>query len=175
MSRKNTRWTAEDVLKLAKGKPELEKSIAKQIFRTIENPKEFVPVVGDEKVLSEQQIQAAYFSWVLHPDNLYLFPLLKLIFAIPNGTNKNPYQRKLHREAGLISGVPDLQIAVSRKPYFGMFIEIKTFKAFKMKNHNCSETQLDWHERLRGQGYKILVGWSVKELIRETKDYLGYL
>lgn len=160
-----------DIANLPKG---IQEQIRKKIFRTISNPKEFIPVIGDYKKMREDAIQACYFEWVLHEENRLLMPELDLIYAIPNGSNKSKTERWLHQVTGLRSGVPDVHIAVSRKHFFGFYIEFKTWNKFRTKNQGCSESQLEWHERLRKFGHKVDVLVDPIEAINQTKLYLGY-
>jgi len=101
-------------------------------------------------------------------------PEIDLIYAIPNGSNKSQAQAVIFQATGLRSGVPDIHIPVSRKPFFSFYIELKTWKAYNTKNHGCSPNQLIWHEKLRKQGNRVDVHWSVSETIQITKQYLGY-
>ena len=151
--------------------------IKEKVERVYRTPvlREFIPIVGDEKAILEDAIQSAFFSWVLHADNRALMPKLDLVYAIPNGSNKSKTQRGLFQATGLRSGVPDIHIAHSKKPFFSFYIEVKRWKEFNTKNHGCSDSQLAWHERLRNAGHRVEVLWSVSKMIRETREYLGYV
>lgn len=146
--------------------------LARQKVKTV---KEFIPVVGDEKKLLEDAIQAAYFEFCLHPDNLLLMPELDCIYAVPNAAKRSKLNGWIMKLTGTREGVPDVHIPVSRKPFFSFYIEFKTWKAFNSKNHGCSPAQLAWHEKLRKQGHRVEIYWSVSEAIRLTKEYLGYV
>lgn len=155
--------------------PALKAKVERQMFSRPKTAiREFIPQTRDEKELLETEIQSAYFTWVLHPNNVLLMPELNCIYAIPNGSYKTKTERYKMQCEGLRSGVPDIHIAVSRKPYFSFYIECKRYKEFRKANHNCSDNQLLWHSRLKEQGHKVEVLWSVTGMIKETKLYLGY-
>lgn len=172
---KQPRWTEADLFALAKGKPHLEKSLAKQIFRAQTDAKEFMPIVGDEKALLEDAIQAFVIEYALNPSNLILYPELWFLYSIPNARKTSKFTGHLFNLTGRRKGFPDLGLPVSRKPFFAYFLELKTYKAYQTKNHGCSLEQLEWHNKLRSQGNKVDVLWSVSEITNNLKNYLGYL
>lgn len=170
----SARLSEKELAELLSKNPKLKTKVAEKSFKAQRTAIEIVPQVRNEKELLENEIQTAYFAWVLEPSNIELMPELDLIYAIPNGSNKSKTERWLHQQTGLRSGVPDIHVPVSRKPFFSLYIEVKRYKAFQLKNHDCSANQLLWHEKLRKQGHKVIVEYSLAELIRLTKEYLGY-
>lgn len=163
--------TERELQELKAKNPALKERIERVEFRTPVR-REFIPVVGDEKALVEDAIQAGVFSWILHPDNRALMPELDLIYAIPNGGKRTKFEAHLFQQTGVRRGIPDIHVAVSRKPFFSLYIELKTWKRFNTKHHGCSPEQLAWHERLRFAGHKVIVSWSVSDTINKIKEYL---
>jgi hypothetical protein len=135
--------------------------------------KEWIPQVQDEKALLEDAIQGHLFSWIRHLDNQFLFPGLDVIYAIPNGSKRSKFQGALLKATGMESGIPDVHIPVSRKPFYSLYIELKTFTAYQKTNHSLSENQQIWIEKLRKQGHRVEVIWSLTEAIQTIRDYLG--
>jgi hypothetical protein len=71
---------------------------------------------------SETQIQQAFFKWVE-----LAYPLYRpFIFSIPNGGRRSPREGKRLKMEGMLSGIPDLFIAIPHHSYHGTWIEFKT-------------------------------------------------
>lgn len=89
-------------------------------------------------------------------------PLLKLLFAIPNGGERNMIVASRLKAEGVKAGVPDLMLPVARHGLHGLFIEMK-----KPEDGKVTDKQGQWHKDLVAQGYGVAVcfGW---EEARET-------
>lgn len=118
------------------------------------------------KIPTEHQEQANLIYWCNSQSGKY--PELKLIFAIPNGTNKSMTARVKFKKEGLKSGVPDLFLPVPRNGSHGLFIEMK-----RRKNSTTSAEQKAWIEALTDQGYDAAVCKGCDEAIEKIKAYLG--
>lgn len=151
---------------------ELQKSRTSRIIRPSE-VQEWIPIVRDEKELLEDAIQAYLIEWADNPDNQYLYPGLDMVYAIPNGSNRGKVEAWKHKLCGLRSGIPDLHLPVSRKPFFSLYIELKNYKAFQRKGHSLSDEQNKWIEKLRKQGHRVEVLWSLSEAMQMVREYLG--
>ena len=68
---------------------------------------------------------------------------------------------------GVKKGVPDCLIFEARKGFAGFFIELKC------GNNKPTEHQLKFLENAEKRGYKILVSWSLDEVIFEVENYLS--
>lgn len=110
---------------------------------------------------SEHQIQSAYFDWVRKA-----YPGCKLIYAVPNGSNKSPVQRVKFQREGLTPGIPDVNIDVANATYHGARIEFKTH------NGKVSVEQTKVMDQLRAHRYRVVVCRSVDEAIEFTSSYL---
>lgn len=87
----------------------------------------------------------------------------QLLFAIPNGGQRNVIVASKLKEEGVRPGVPDLFLATPACGYHGLFIEMK-----KIKGGRVSEYQKTMIERLKMNGYLVQVceGWlDAKEVI----------
>ena len=115
---------------------------------------------------TEHQEQAKVIQWCNLQKGKY--PVLDLIFAIPNGTNKSITARVKFKAEGLKSGVPDLFLPVPSGGYHGLFIEMK-----RTKGSYASTEQLDWIEKLRAQGYDAVMCKGGDAAIEKIKEYLG--
>jgi hypothetical protein len=124
--------------------------------------------------MTEHDEQTALFEWMQF--NLSRYPELSLAFAIPSGA-KLPYSRDVNghrfcRQAnilkaeGLKAGVPDIFLPVSRGVFHGFFIEMKYGK------NTTSILQKSFIQRLRAQGYCVLVTNSWQSAAMEIENYL---
>lgn len=87
--------------------------------------------------------------------------------AIPNGGYRTATTaRKMHAE-GVQAGVPDMLLAVARKGYHGLWIEMKNGKAGRV-----SELQTEMIARLKAEGYACAVCRTQEEFINTIKEYM---
>jgi hypothetical protein len=80
----------------------------------------------------------------------------QLLFAIPNGGERNIIVAARMKKEGVRAGVPDLFLAVPRGEFHGLFIEMK-----KPKGGRVSKNQSSMMKLLAAQGYasKVCCGW----------------
>jgi hypothetical protein len=111
---------------------------------------------------SEHDLQVVCVEWFR-----LQFPGLKnLLFAIPNGGKRNIIVAKKMKEEGVLSGVPDLFLAIAKKDFHGLFIEMKTGK------NKPTENQLKMMDQLKEQNYQTVVCFSFEEFTHHVKNYL---
>jgi hypothetical protein len=77
------------------------------------------------------------------------WPELGMLFAIPNGSERNVIVGRKLKAEGVKKGVPDLCLCLPRGGYHGLFIELK-----RQKKSRISPEQVQWIAALRGQGYR---------------------
>lgn len=170
MARKNNRWTEKEYLEFLQKSPKLQKKVfgsGNSITEVI--PKCFTPV----KELPEDEVQELFIKWKNTPENQFLYPEIESIYAIPNADKRGLMAIQDHLKTGLESGIPDIHLPVSRKPFFSFYIEFKTWKAYNTKNNGCSDNQLKWIERLKRYGNKVEVMWNPFDAIEVVKNYIG--
>lgn len=121
----------------------------------------------------ERHEQESYFSWL----NFIRYKgdrVQDFAYAIPNGSrlsapskSKRAFQGSLLVKQGVKSGVPDVCLAIPVAPFHGLYLEFKRIGVGDAQPH-----QLEWHARLRRQGYAVFVvhGFEAAKLIT-----LGYL
>jgi hypothetical protein len=86
-------------------------------------------------------------------------PKYGLVYHIPN---ENSY-----RQPGVRAGMPDLALSVASGKFHGWYCELK------ITGGKLSEKQRTMHDRLRMEGYRVVVVWdSVDEVMREIEEYL---
>ena len=81
----------------------------------------------------------------------------RVLFAIPNGGERNIVVAARLKAEGVRSGVPDLFLACDHNGYNGLFIEMK-----KVKGGRVSDNQKCYIDILKTRGYAVVVchGWS---------------
>lgn len=88
----------------------------------------------------------------------------------PNERQLSPQSGARHKAMGRKSGVPDIFMAIPRKGFHGLFIEMKR-KDLKGKK-STTDNQDIFLERLSGNGYKCQVCYGAEEAIKCAIDYL---
>lgn len=88
----------------------------------------------------------------------------------PNGGARDKATAGRLKAQGVKAGVPDLQLAVARGGFFGLFIE---FKATPPNDAAVSETQKTMLSRLQGEGYRAVVCRGINEAMAEINAYLA--
>jgi len=109
--------------------------------------------------------QQALFQWAKLMQGQY--PELSLLHAIGNGNaSRNAIQGARMRREGILAGVSDIMLPVSRKGQHGLYIELK------IKGGRLSDSQKWWQCKTTEQGYlaKVAFGWIEAKGIIE-----GYL
>lgn len=127
---------------------------------------------------SEHSIQSAFFEWVhLHEER---YPVLKLVFAIPNGGQRNVIVASKMKREGVRRGVLDVFVATpdaynknGLSSWHGLFIEFKTPQAFRKAGHGLSSYQFEFMQQVMAQGYNVQVMDRWEWAVRFLCAYLG--
>lgn len=115
------------------------------------------------KTESEQQI--TFIQWCKR--NAINYPELDNIFAIPNGGLRAINTASRLKLEGAKPGVPDLFLAVSKRGFHGLFIEMK-----RSNKQKLSKDQQTWFKKLSNQKYATLRANNSEEAIKIIKSYL---
>jgi hypothetical protein len=127
-----------------------------------------------ELIPDEHSEQVAVIQWAEMMSTRH--PELKLLFAIPNGGNRNIVTAKKLKAEGVKPGTPDLFLPVTIfDPLLqgallcpGLFIEMK-----RRKGGSVSTQQRFMIEALKAQGYRVEVCKGAQAAIDVLCDYLG--
>ena len=95
------------------------------------------------------------------------WPELGMLFAVPNGGDRNPIVGKKLKAEGVKPGVPDLCLCLPRGGYHGLFIELK-----RQKGGTVSPEQKAWIQALNGQGYRAEVCKGSVEAWAVIREYV---
>jgi hypothetical protein len=116
--------------------------------------------------MNEHELQVAIMQEVEWRANQE--PLWGMVFAIPNGGQRNVVVAAKLKAEGVRAGVLDLCLPVARRGYHGMFMELKVGR------NKLTALQCKWYEMLREQGYYCTVVWdSPGAAIMEFEWYLN--
>ena len=95
------------------------------------------------------------------------WPELGMLFAVPNGGDRNVIVARKLKAEGVKRGVPDLCLCLPRGGYHGLFIELK-----RQKGGVTSPEQKAWIAALRGQGYRAEVCKGATEAWDVIREYM---
>lgn len=132
----------------------------KQINLFTKRAKAAKPFVQPESV-----IQESFFAWAR--TNERQFPILKRIFAVPNGGYRHKATAIAMKRQGVKAGVLDVCLPVARKGFAGLWIEFKT------EVGKPSDEQKEWIVFLESEGHQVHVLRSWRVAANITVDYLN--
>lgn len=113
-------------------------------------------------ILNEHEEQVALIKWFdLQYKNKFV------LFAIPNGGQRNLLVAKKLKAEGVRAGCPDLFLACPCRDWNGLFIEMK-----RIKGGVISQNQKEMMKRLESAGYKCLVCNGFVEAKQAIEEYL---
>ena len=131
-------------------------------------------MTGSNAKRSNRQIEAgeqiALIEWA---DCHWWGPLLMMIAngAYLAGTEQQRrFRGRMLKREGLRPGVPDLLLAWPRKPYSGLFIELKSPPGYQSR---ISANQAYYLEFLRDCGYRTVTCRGADAAITIIKTYMG--
>lgn len=113
----------------------------------------------------EHRIQSALFKWARY--SAAETPVLRLMFAIPNGGARDAITGAILKAEGVKPGVPDVFLPVASGPFHGLFIELKSAKG------RASPEQREWLTALRERGYATALCHDLGEAIDTVSRYLA--
>jgi hypothetical protein len=102
------------------------------------------------------------------------YPMLKYIYAVPNGARVARSTANKLKAEGMKAGVPDLCLPYpkyskkDKEVYHGLYIEMKS----RDTRGALSQDQKDWLEYLDSVGYKTAIAWTGDEARQVIKEYL---
>lgn len=110
----------------------------------------------------ESELQRSCVKWFR-----YSYPQFKtLLFAVPNGGFRNVREASIMKAEGVVSGVSDLILMLSRQGHHALCIEMKTEKGRQ------SDNQKEFEDAVVEQGYKYIVCRSFDEFMKEIDNYI---
>lgn len=118
----------------------------------------------------EHEMQCALIELARYKRTEY--PALKHLISIPNGGARHPAVAAKLKAEGAVPGVSDLLLAVPRRnpsggTYHGLWLELKA------PGGRVRESQREWLDAMRAQGYAARVAWTLDEAWMIIEDYLN--
>lgn len=113
--------------------------------------------------LNEQNTQRLVVAWFRdrYPEYKRLF------FHIPNGEKRSIVTAKRLHDAGVVAGVPDLMLALPRRGFGGLFLELKTSRG------KLSANQRSMQAELVDAGYYVETAFGYEQAKSFILEYLG--
>ena len=113
----------------------------------------------------ERPHQVALIKWVRTIKDTY--PVLKLLYAVPNGGSRNiKVARKLKAE-GVIAGVADLCLPAARRGYHGLYLEMKSEQGV------ATVEQKEFLQGVLNEGYCAVIAQGFDEARSVLEWYAG--
>jgi VRR-NUC domain len=113
----------------------------------------------------ERQHQVALIKWVRAFEGAY--PVLKLLYAVPNSGNRNLYVARKLKAEGVRAGVADLCLPTARRGYHGLYLEMKS------EDGTASKEQKEFLRGVSEEGYCAIIARGVEEAHAALEWYLG--
>ena len=113
----------------------------------------------------ERPHQVALIKWVREVKNIY--PVLKLLYAVPNGGDRNLCVARKLKAEGVLVGVADLCLPAARRGYHGLYLEMKSEEGV------ATEEQKEFLRGVSGEGYCAVIAQGVDEAKATLEWYLG--
>lgn len=120
------------------------------------------------RIYEEGSHQAAIFEWAAYIKVPEGGVLRDYMYAIPNGAKRTPAQAAILKLQGLTAGYPDLCLAIPRKSYHGMYLELK-----REKHYRITKEQHPVIDRLNSVGYYARVSNTIDKSIEMIEEYLN--
>src|SRR5262249_12840255 len=104
-------------------------------------------------------------KWVRTVEDTH--PVLNLLYAVPNGGDRNlRVARKLKAE-GVLAGVADLCLPAARRGYHGLYLEMKS------EERVATEEQKEFLRGVSSEGYCGVIAQGVDEARATLEWYIG--
>lgn len=117
------------------------------------------------KGTTEDAEQSRLFGWAL--ENIERWPELAFLFHIPNGGYRDKRTASKMIAIGVKRGVPDVNLAIARNGFHGLWIELKVGR-----NKTTIEQQA-WLSALNDEGYCARVAYGFEEAKEIILAYLA--
>lgn len=117
---------------------------------------------GAPAKLSESELQTECVNWFREKHPKYE----KLLWANPNGGFRHKRTAAILKREGVLSGVPDITLAIPRSAYHGLYLELK------IKGNTTTDNQKEMLRLLSEQGYRCEVVFSTEQFKEVITEYL---
>jgi hypothetical protein len=110
---------------------------------------------------NEDRLQAACVKWfrLQYPQHV--------IFAIPNGGNRNAVTGAMLKRTGVLAGVADLCVLHANKHHHGLYVELKVGR------NKQTGTQIDFQQACYREGYAYTVLNNIDDFMLVINYYFA--
>src|SRR5215470_5188083 len=112
----------------------------------------------------ERPHQVALIKWVRTVKDTH--PVLKLLYAVPNGGDRNLRVAKKLKAEGVLAGVADLCLPAARRGYHGLYLEMKSEEGV------ATEEQKEFLRGVSAEGYCAIIAQGMDEARAALEWYL---
>jgi hypothetical protein len=119
-----------------------------------------------ETLTSEDLHQSALIAWSESSEAMTKYPMLRWLFAVPNGGGRSVSTAATMKRTGLKAGVLDLILLYPSNGYHGLAIELKYGR------NKPTKEQQDFICHHAPLGYRCVVCYSWLDAKREIINYL---
>ncbi len=96
-------------------------------------------------------------------------PLVKLLFAVPNGGARSRTEAAIMKAEGVTAGVTDLILLIGRGGFNALCIEMKTTD----RRSSLSDAQIEWRSLAIANGNRHVVCRTIEEFQAEIRWYMS--
>lgn len=131
----------------------------------------------------EDDAQRNLITWASHvvleqaPDVEPRGRLIDYLYAIPNGGKRGKIEAARLKGLGVKAGVYDMQLALGRGGYFGLYVEMKRdrhlFRTPGEADRAVSDNQKKWGKRASRANYKTVVCYGFDQARKAIREYLA--
>ena len=123
-------------------------------------------MAGDAKLKHlESAHQQQVIEWARMASRSAKYPMLELLHCSLNGVKLTKTQAVIAKSQGMLSGVPDLFLPVTRGKYHGLYIEMKH------GSNTLTDNQKKFLQNAANVGFAVSVCYSAQEAIKRIEDY----
>ena len=114
---------------------------------------------------AEDSEQQTLFDWAEY------YPVLRWMFAIPNGGKRSKMEAARLKRQGVKPGVSDIFLPIVTDEFPGLYLEMKRRKADGPSRP--TPKQKEFHVAMTRQGYKCVVCYGAEAAIQAIKEYVS--
>ena len=114
---------------------------------------------------AEDSEQQALFDWAEY------YPVLRWMFAIPNGGKRSKMEAARLKRQGVKAGVSDIFLPIVTDEFPGLYLEMKRRKVDGPSRP--TPKQKEFHVAMTRQGYKCVVCYGAEAAIQAIKEYVS--
>lgn len=117
---------------------------------------------------TEHGHQVAFFQWAA---TISAIPHMDMLYAVPNGGERNLKVAANMKAEGVKSGVPDVVWPVPRGMFAGLYLELKVPGKVNHANGGRQDNQVKWHKKLVAQRYMVATCYGWQAMAATVNNY----